>query len=55
VTPADLGRVVGDVKFEVAYERSNKPVDQEPLAQVQHDVERMVSILDEGDSHRTWN
>ena len=44
-TTSETGKLVGDVKYEVAYERSAQEIDRSSLARVQEDVSRMVSIL----------
>jgi serine/threonine-protein kinase len=49
LAPAEIGKMVGDVKFEIDYERSAKPIDQERLIRVQAEVAEMISILDDTD------
>jgi serine/threonine-protein kinase len=53
---SETAKLVRDVKFEVDYERSAKPIDRAALVQVQDRANRMVSIL-EGQSGQggPWN
>ncbi|MFN0252815.1 MAG: hypothetical protein ACKV2T_38430 [Kofleriaceae bacterium] len=49
LAPAEIGKMVGDVKFEINYERSAKPIDRERLTHVQAQVAEMISIGDDID------
>jgi serine/threonine-protein kinase len=54
--PSETAKLVRDVKFEVDYERSAKPVDPEAFAGAQASASRLISLLD-GDLGRPkpWN
>jgi serine/threonine-protein kinase len=53
---AETAKLVRDVKFEVDYDRSAKPIDRAALMRVQDSANRMVSILEhQSGQGGAWN